>query len=146
MKQQASIEIDRPIEQVFDYTTGSVAQWSLTVVEEKMIEEHSDGVGTTFVCVTEDRGRRMEFDAVVTRHDPPTVSAVHMEGKYFNVDAEYTFEDLGGRTLVNQQSTIFPKGFVKVIFLLFGWMMRKSTCKAVEKELANLKRLMEEKA
>ncbi len=144
MKQQASVEIDRPIDQVFEYTIEHIAEWSLTVVEDRVIEEKPGGVGTTSLCITEDHGQRMEFQGVVTQHEPPNVSTVYLTGKSFDIEAEYIFEDLGGRTRVTQHSTVTPKGFLRVIFFLFGWTMRKSTCKAVEKELANLKRLMEE--
>ncbi|MHC4177313.1 MAG: SRPBCC family protein [Planctomycetota bacterium] len=144
MKQQASVEIDRPIDEVFEYTNNNVAEWSITVVENEVIEEKPGGVGSTFRCVTEDHGRRMEFQGVVTRHDPPNVSAIHLRGQHFDIDAEYLFEDLGGRTRVTLRSTVAPKGFFKVFFLLFGWMMKKAGCKALQNELGNLKRLLEE--
>ena len=146
MKQRGSVEIDRPIDEVFHYTNDKVAEWSLTVVEDEVIEEKPDRVGTTFRCLTEDHGRRMEFQGVVTRHEPPNASAIQLTGQQFDVEAEYLFEDLGGRTRVTQRSTVTPKGLLKVVFFLFGWMMKKSTCKAVQNELNNLKRLMEEGA
>ena len=56
MRSLASIEIDRPIDEVFTYTNEKVAEWSLTVVEDTVIED-KDGLGTTFLCVTEEHGR-----------------------------------------------------------------------------------------
>lgn len=56
MKQQASVEVERPIDEVFEYTNKRVAEWSLTVVEDEVIEEEPGGVGSTFRCVTEDHG------------------------------------------------------------------------------------------
>lgn len=38
MKQQAGVEIERPIDEVFEYTNKRVAEWSLTVVEDEVIE------------------------------------------------------------------------------------------------------------
>jgi hypothetical protein len=52
----------------------------------------------------------------------------------------------GAGTRVTQQSTAAPRGLLKVLFLLFGWMMKKASCKALERELDNLKRLLEEVA
>lgn len=144
MKQQASVDIDRPIDQVFEYTINHVAEWSLTVVEDEVIDETPGRVGTTFRCVTEDHGRRMEFEGVVTRHEPPRFSAVHLTGRQFDITAEYDFEDLGSRTRVTQRSTVAPKGFLKVVFFLCGWMMNKAACKATENELNNLKCLLEQ--
>lgn len=139
MQTTRSVEIDRPIQEVFDYTTNNVAEWSLVVVEEKVLDETPDGVGTTFHVVTEERGRQMAFDGVVTRHEPPTSHAIHLKGSSFNIDAFYRFEDLRGRTRVTQESTVDGKGLVKVMFALFGWMMKRSSCDALDKELASLK-------
>lgn len=60
MHSLAGIEIDRPIDEVFTYTNDKVAEWSLTVVENEVIDD-KDGVGTTFRCVTEDNGRRLDL-------------------------------------------------------------------------------------
>ena len=61
MKAEASVEINRPIEEVFDFTNNHVVEWSVTVVEDTVINETPDRVGTTFKCVTESRGQRLEF-------------------------------------------------------------------------------------
>lgn len=145
MESTGSVEIDCPIEEVFEYTNNNVAEWSIVVVEEETINETPEGVGTTFRVVTEDRGKRMEFDGVVTLHEPPTASSVEMVGQFFDIMADYTFEDLGGRTRVTQISTVRGKGLFKVVFFLTGWLMKKSSCDALEKELNQLKRLCEER-
>lgn len=143
MKTEASVEIDRPIEQVFEYTNGHVAEWSKVVVEDEMLDEKPEGVGSTFRCVTEDRGQRMEFQGLVTRYESPTASAVRLTGKQFDIEAEYFFEDLSGRTRVTQRSTVNGKGFVKLMFVLFGWAMSKSSCRALQEELDSLKSKLE---
>jgi polyketide cyclase/dehydrase/lipid transport protein len=143
MQTAMSVEINRPIEEVFDYTINNVAEWSVIVVKDEVIDKKPEGVGTTFRVTTEERGRRMEFDGIVTRHEPPTVHAVLMKGKQFDIAAEYFFEDLGGRTRVTQRSKVHGKGLVKVVFFLVGWLMTRSSRKAVEQELSNLKRLIE---
>ena len=48
MKHEVSIEIDRPIGEVFDYTNHNVAESSITVVEDEVIEDREGGVGSTF--------------------------------------------------------------------------------------------------
>ena len=143
MENISSIEIDRPIEQVFEFTLDHTPEWSLVVVENEVLTETPDGVGSTFRVLTEDRGRKMEFQGVVTHHQPPTASSVNMVGKQFDIFAEYTFEDLGGRTRVCQRSVVTPKGFMTLVFLLIGRMVKKSSCDAADKELENLKRILE---
>lgn len=139
MHTEASIEIDRPIAEVFEYTIHNVAEWSLTVVEDEPIEQTPDHVGSTFRCVTEERGRQMVFQGLVTRHEPPTFSSCQLVGDMFDIDVEYRFEDLSGRTRLTQHSEVKPKGFTKVMFFLFGWAMKGSTCNAVNNELESLK-------
>jgi len=142
MHSLVSVEIDRPIEEVFAYTNEKVADWSLTVVEDEVIED-KNGVGTTFRCVTEEKGRRMDFRGVITLWEPPTKSAISLTGKAFDIEAEYRFEVVNGRTRVTQESTVSGKGFVKIMFFLFGWFMSKQGCKAVTNELESLKKKLE---
>ena len=144
MRSEGSIEIDQPIDDVSRLTIEHVAEWSIIVVEDEVIEEKPEGVGTTFRTVTEENGKRMEFQGVVTRHDPPHLNAVQLTGNSFDIEVEYTFEDLSGRTRVTQRSNVTGKGFFKVFLFLFGWMMNKSNCKAGEKELNSLKKFCEE--
>lgn len=144
MQNQATVEINRPIEEVFRLTNDHVADWSIVVVENEILEQKPEGVGTTFRTVTEDHGRRMEFQGVVTRYAPPHASAIRMTGDAFDIQAEYAFEDLGGRTRVTQTSTVTGKGFFRVFLFLCGWLMKKSSCKATEKELNSLKQFCEQ--
>jgi hypothetical protein len=143
MQSHFSIEIDRPIDEVFRLTNHHVAEWSIVVVEDEVIDEKPEGVGTTFRTVTEDHGKRMEFQGVVTRSDPPHAHAVRLTGTMFDIETEFTFEDLSGRTRVTQTAEVTGKGFFKVFMFLFGWMMTKSHCKASENELESLKRFCE---
>ena len=74
MQSSGSIEIDKPIDVVFEYTINHVAEWSTIVVEDEVVEEkNGGGVGTTFRSVTEERGRRMEFAGEVTQYERPTL-------------------------------------------------------------------------
>ena len=144
MKQSASVEIDCPIDDVFRLTNDHVAEWSIIVVEDEVIEQKPDGVGTTFRTVTEERGRRMEFDGIVTRHEPPNLSAVHLTGKMFDIDTEYRFEDLSGRTRVTQFADVTGKGVLfKLMMFIMGPLMHKSHCEASHNELESLKRFCE---
>jgi hypothetical protein len=143
MEMERSVEIDRPIEEVFDCTINHVAEWSITVVEEESLKRTPEVVGTTFRVVTEDRGRRMEFQGVATAHEPPTAHSVHMTGRRFDIDADYFFDDLSGRTRVTERATVKGKGFLTIILFLLGWLMRGSSCRALDAELANLKCLLE---
>jgi hypothetical protein len=65
-------------------------------------------------------------------------------GKSFDIEAAHTFEAIKeNRARVTQNSDVTPKGFLKVFFFLFGWLMKKGGGDAQQKELENLKRLCE---
>jgi hypothetical protein len=74
MLTSGSVEIDKPIEVVFEYTNNNVAEWSTIVVADEVIEkkqrrrEHDISVGD---------GRTRETDGVRGRGD--AVRATHRE-------------------------------------------------------------------
>ncbi|MCH1493802.1 MAG: SRPBCC family protein [Rubripirellula sp.] len=143
MKTSGSITVDRPIEEVFSYTNGHVAEWSLTVIEDRPTNE-IEGLGATFDCVTEDHGCKMDFDGEVTVWEPPHRSSIEMVGKQFDIHAEYLFESTDSGTRVTQNSVVLPKGFMKIVMFFIGWLMAKQGCDAVQKELASLKEKLEQ--
>jgi uncharacterized membrane protein len=145
MRSEASVEINRPIDEVFDFTNDHVVEWSLTVVEDTVIDDTPDRVGTTFKCVTESRGKRLEFQGEVTRWERPHVSAINLVGDSFDIEAAYFFETTPDGTRVTQKAVISPKGFLKVVFFLCGWMMGQAGCDEARKELEKLKRVLEER-
>lgn len=143
MHTESSIEIDRPIHEVYDFTVNHVPEWSIIVVEDEVIESKPGGTGSTFRVVTEERGRRMEFQGTVLKQDAPRLQEVIMRGEQFDMHVTYSFEDLGDSTRLIQRSDVQARGFLKVMFVLFGWAMKKSGCDAQMNELKNLKRILE---
>jgi hypothetical protein len=135
MQAEASVEMNRPIEEVFDFTNAYVAEWSVTVVEDAVIEETPDRVGTTFKCLTQSQGKEIEFQGVVTRWERPHVSVSELVGDSFDIKVSYFFEKTPEGTRVTQKSIVSPKGFLKVFFFLFGWMMVSPTATKPEKNL-----------
>lgn len=143
MRNTVSIDINRPIDEVFRLTTNHVEEWSIVVVEDEVIAEKPEGVGTTFRTVTEDRGKRMEFEGVITRFDPPRASAIRLINKILVIETEFSFEDLGTATRVTQTATVSGRGFTWLLMIIFGWLMNKSNCDASRNELESLKRFCE---
>ena len=145
---EASVQIQRPIDDVFQLTNEHVPQWSIVVDREEEIDDGPDEVGKRFRTYTKDHdnGKEMVFEGVITQYDPPHASAVSLTGKHFDIEAEYIFEDLQGTTQVTQRSTVKGKGLTGVIFTLFGWAMKKSSCKAAQEEMESLRRFCEKSA
>ena len=123
---------------------GDYARAMESLVENIDLETTAEKIGSTFRCVTENEGRRMEFDGVVTRHDPPHLNTTQMTGESFDVEVEYRFEVLADRTRVTEISHITPKGIWLVIFFLFGWLLKSSSSAAAQEALDNLKVFCEE--
>ena len=146
MKSTATVEINKPIGEVYDFTIKHVPEWSTIVVEDEPLEGGDDSVGSTFRCVTEERGKKMEFHGTVTESDPPKKHRSTLVGDMFDIDVTYLFEETSTGTKVTQNSDVAPKGFSKIIFFLVGWMMKKSGCTAAQNELLNLKKILEEKS
>lgn len=144
MRTEISVDIDRPIDQVFEKTLHDVTAWSITCVEDEVIEETPEGVGTKFRIVTEDRGKQMTFDGVVTEQETPHRSRIYMTHKSLDLDVLYTFEEIPSGTRVTQNSHAIGKGVFKIMLPLMGWMMKKSTCDAQQNELHSLKKYCEE--
>ena len=143
MRNEASVEVDRPIEEVFRIAVERMSEWSTVVVEDEVLEEKPDRVGTTFRLVTEDHGKRMEFQGVVTRYEPPHVSAVRMTNEMLDIETEFSFTDLSGRTRVHQTANVNGKGFWNLLMIVFGWLTHKSACESSQNELEQLKKFCE---
>lgn len=144
MKTVGSVLINRPCEEVFELTLRDVSRWSSIVVDDYVVEDVDDGdIGTRFHSVTEDRGHRMEFEGLVVAHQPPNLHRIEMIGSHFLMEVEYNFEAEGDRTRVTQTSWVHGKGLAKIVFALGGWLMQRSSCKAVQRELELLKNFCE---
>ena len=144
MKSLGSVEINCPIDHVFDQTINHVEQWCSIVVSDEIVEDHNGGdVGTTFRTITEENGRRMEFDGRVTRHAPPYGHSIKMVGDGFEIEVDYDFENVMGLTRVTQASTVHGKGVFRLLFGVLGWAMKGAHCKTTEKQLAVLKQICE---
>ncbi|MEM1452387.1 MAG: SRPBCC family protein [Planctomycetota bacterium] len=143
MQTELSVDVDRPIQEVFDRTLRDVSAWSITCVEDEVLEETPEGVGTRFRIVTEDRGQRMEFTGEVLEQDAPHRSRAVMVGKSFDIDVTYLFEEIPTGTRVTQDTTVTGKGLFKIVLPVMGFLMKKATCDAQQSELQSLKEYCE---
>lgn len=146
MESKISLEIECPIESVFRITNEQVAEWSLIVVANNVLDEGQRGLGARFQTITEDQGVRLVFDGVVTCYEPPFKCAVRLTGKMFDIETEYHFEEAFGKTRATQMSQLRGKGFFQVYTFLFGWFMKRGWLGNARKELESLKRFCEQKA
>ena len=155
MRTEGGIEINGPIDRVFELTIYDMAEWSGVVIEDKVVEEVDGMVGTKFRTVTKtpNTTKTMVFNGEVTHHAPPHLHAALMEGDQFSLDVVYKFEEVNENTLVTQTSVVEGKGMMKLLFRVMGWLSKtpmasnidKAQCDALQQELNRLKHYCEKK-
>ena len=117
MESSVSVDINRPLPEVFRYTNENVSDWSITVVENEVLEETPEKVGSRFRMLTQDRGRQMEMTGEVIRYEENRLSEVFLVGQGFEISAFYIFEDLGnGVTRVTETAQSIPRESQKSSF------------------------------
>ena len=76
----------------------------------------------------------------VTRYEIGPPGEIPLTSPAFDINAFYEFENLGGgSTRVTESVEVLPKDIAKALFFLFGWLMKKSSCDALQSELNSLK-------
>lgn len=140
MKTESSVEIDAPIDLVFDVTNDDVAKWSLVVVSEETVEETANVVGSRFRSVTSSNGRELTLNGTVTSYERPRHSACTLTSDQFDIDVGYWFEDLAGRTRVTQVSVVSPNGwFLPLLFRFMKGSLSRQSYNAAKREMESLK-------
>ena len=56
MESSVSVDINRPLPEVFRYTNENVSDWSITVVENEVLEETPEKVGSRFRMLNPGQG------------------------------------------------------------------------------------------
>jgi uncharacterized protein YndB with AHSA1/START domain len=141
VKVEASIHIDRPVEDVYSFAVRpeKVPLWSAVPLEARKTSEGPVGVGTTASFVNTFLGRRMRADFEVTEFEPNRRFSSRTTSAPFPVRNTMTFEPVGAGTRMTQRIDAEPGGFFKVaepvLHLLGERELRKS--------LVNLKDLLE---
>jgi len=136
-----TIEINRPIEDVFEVLTDVTltGRWYLAQVEEWRTTPPPHGVGSVRRARVLVMGRGVENDAVVTEHDPPRRAAMKGLSKSAPFEVTLAFEPVDGGTRVVIDSAFQLRGLMRLI----GPAFVKNYERGWERGLANLKRMME---
>ena len=136
-----SIEIERPIEDVFAVLTDvtKTGRWFPLDVEERWTSPPPHGVGSTRRARVRMLGRVQENDAVATAFDPPRLAAMRGTSPNAPFEATLRFAPTDRGTRVDVGIEFFMGGLMAPIGAIFGrWYGRQW-----ERGLANLKRMME---
>ncbi len=144
MRLEASAMIDRPVEEVFAFSTdiGNLALWAGPVTEAKQTSEGSPGVGATSTRVTQLLGRRFESDYEVTEYQPNSRYAAKTTSGPVPIVETLSFEGHEGGTRVTIAGDLEATGFFKLAEPILTRIVKRQ----LANDVATLKDLLEAQA
>lgn len=149
MENTFSTEMQAPRQVVFDFIDDedNIKDIVPNLVHAEVTHETPEKVGSTFLHVYEEKGRKMKMTGVVTEHRSPERLAVKLDGAFFGLEVVYTLNELGpNSTRIEQYSKARFKHIFKLMGLFFGKKMEAEGQKVQEENFARMKTLIEAKA
>jgi len=141
---EESVEIKRPIDQVFGYVTSTknLPTWQSYVLEVEQTLAGRVGIGTTFQGADKVMGQRMAWTSEVTEYEPDKKWG---ESIYFGstlIKIQMIFNPVGEGTIYTQIYDIKVGGFLR----LFAPMLKSTIRKHTKVSLSKLKDILENQA
>lgn len=138
---QATIVIDRPIEEVFAFVAdySARAQWQSGIIESKIISDGPLAVGSQYKYVAQVLGKRLDTAGEITEHQPPSRHGWKATSGPFPLEGVFTFEEVDGGTRVTSTVEAEGDGFFKLAEPLVIRMVRRD----FQTGFDNLKDLLE---
>ncbi len=144
MKQTCSVDINAPIERVFDFIQDPEKHklWLQGVEETRYIEPYDPDhrVGTKFKQKIREGGSVKEYDGEVLAFEKPSHLGILLHCPQFKVRVDYRLTAVGTGTHLDYECNLTCfSWFFRVMAGLFSWFMRGM----VRKQLNKLKELAE---
>jgi len=141
---EESVDINRPIEEVFAYATDvrNWPKWHETIVEAEQTSAGELGVGTTFRDKASMEGRTAEFTGKMTEYNPYKRSRKIMDFGNFTNEDELTFEPVDTGTRFTLAYDVKVRGFAKLLSSRINSAIRKE----LEEAVRSLKTILEAKS
>jgi len=138
IEQTATVRIERPVEEVFDYFTdiSNDREWNPFLKEVRKTSEGPLGVGTTFFVVRKMSG---PMDVEYTEYVRPIRWAIRGTGRPASMVFVAEFAPAEGGTQMTIHMTLQPKG----AFTLLTPVMRAQLGKQIDQAHEALKRKLE---
>jgi len=138
---EESVEIKRPIDKVFAYTTDakSWAKWQSCIPEAEQTSQGAVGVGTTFKGTIRMMGLSMKWTAKATEYEPNRKFGKNITSGPMIVEQHNTYDPIEGGI----KFTIVYDMKVGGLLKLFLPMIVSSMRKELKKALRNLKGILE---
>ena len=130
MNETFRIDIEAPIERVWPLVgdDANLVKW-MDGLKETIYPDGLDtgrAVGTRFVQKIQEGGRVQTYEGRVTAYDPPSHLGIAIGNRAFEMQVDYRFTDLGGRTRLDYSALMVRAGFfVRMLSTLFGAVTRR---------------------
>ena len=141
---EESIEIKRPVDKIFAYTTDAKSwpKWQSFILEAEQMSQGQIGIGTTFKGANRMMGLSMKWTAKVTEYETNRKWAKNITCGSMMIEEHVTYVPIEGRIKFTIVYDMKVGGFLK----LFSPMVVSSMRKETKKSLSNLKSILEAQA
>jgi uncharacterized membrane protein len=143
-RMEASVVIDRPIEEVFAYVMDAASwpEWEEGLLEAEQTCEGPVGTGTAFRGTNQMMGQKIEWTSEITQYETNKQVGHKIISGPMSIQQTLTFEAADGGTRFSLEAEGETGGFFKVAEPLVNRMMKKQ----LEANLARLKDTLEAQA
>jgi uncharacterized protein YndB with AHSA1/START domain len=138
---EESIEIKRPVDKVFAYTTDAKnwPKWQSFIPEAEQTSQGPVNIGTTFKGVSRMMGRSMGWTAIATEYESNKKWGKNITSGSLAIEEHITYNSVEGGTTFTILYDMKVGGFLKLLSPVMAGSMRKET----KKSLGNLKSILE---
>jgi carbon monoxide dehydrogenase subunit G len=138
-----SVEIARPIEEVFAYLADphNVTEWQDATVGVQFDDDAPVAIGTRYEQEIHIPGRQIDSTVEVTAHEPPHLFSIRSSGGPLDFAVEHRLEASGEGTRV----TVEAEGEAKGVLRFAGPMMGPMVAHGMKQDFERLKRIVEER-
>ncbi len=138
---EESVEIKRPVDKVFAYTTDAKSwpKWQSIILEAEQTSQGPWGVGTTFTGTSRMMGLSMKWTAKATEYEPNRKWGKNITCGPMTIEEHVTYDPVEGRV----KFTIVYDMKVSGLLKLFSPMVVRSMRKETKKSVSNLKSILE---
>ena len=138
---EESVEIKRPVGDVFAYTTEAKSwpEWQSIITEAEQTSQGPWGVGTTFKGTSRMMGLSMKWTAKATEYEPNKKWGKNITCGSMTIEEHVTYEPIEERI----RFTIVYDMKVGGLLKLFSPMVVSSMRKETKKSLSDLKSILE---
>jgi Polyketide cyclase / dehydrase and lipid transport len=143
IKQEHSVLIDRPVEEVFAFVTdpNNDPLWHASTLDTEQTSEGSVGVGTTYRIVLKFLGRRIETTYEIIEYEPPRKHCVRITSGPIPAVGCLLLEPTNDASIRFTQN--LDRGELGFFFRMAEPLVRRAINRQSETDLATLRDLLE---